>query len=186
MKIYTKTGDQGETSLVGGMRIGKDDLRLETYGSADELNAFVGLLRAKQLPEDMTKVLHFIQNKLFNLGAILASESPEEMLGDSGMLIAENDVHYLEESIDRFSEGLPKRHAFVLPAGSEKVALCHVCRTITRRLERRMVTLRNREGVTGKTDFCLQFVNRMSDLFFILSQIVAQIDESENFFWEKQ
>ena len=96
MKIYTKTGDQGETSLVGGTRIGKDDLRLETYGTADELNAFVGLLRAKQLPEDMTKVLHFIQNKLFNLGAILASESPEEMLGDSCMLIAENDVHYLE------------------------------------------------------------------------------------------
>lgn len=184
MKIYTKTGDLGQTSLVGGKRIGKDDLRLEAYGTADELNAFVGLLRAQDLEPDTDKLLHNVQNKLFNLGAILASESAERVR-QSGVELSAADVQGLEQAIDILSANLSAMRGFVLPAGNTTIALCHVCRTIARRLERRMVALQMREGKIAENDFCLQYVNRLSDLLFILSQKVAQIDETDSFLWEK-
>ncbi len=179
MKIYTKTGDKGQTSLIGGTRVSKADLRLDTYGTADELNAYVGWLRAKELPQDEDAVLGMIQHKLFNLGAYLASET-ETSKGDRWIEAA--DVSFLEQTIDVWSECLPTMHGFILPAGNERVALAHVCRTVTRRLERKMVALQ----VDSAVDIhCLQYVNRLSDLFFILARKIAQNDKCEVFLWEK-
>ena len=181
MKVYTKTGDKGTTSLVGGTRVSKADLRLEAYGTADELNSFVGLLRAKGLPEQMDKVLGFVQNKLFNLGACLATESDKQQYVKD-LVLTQDNVRLLEQEIDRMTAELPVIRSFILPAGNERVALAHVCRTVTRRLERRMVELGDSyEG----SDICLQFVNRLSDYFFILSKKVAQNDDCEIFLWEK-
>ena len=181
MKIYTKTGDNGTTSLVGGTRVSKADLRLETYGTADELNSFVGLLRAQQLPKEIDAVLGNIQNKLFNLGACLATEKEKQHFVND-LQLTEEDVAALEKEIDRMNEELPVVRSFILPAGNTRVSLAHVCRTITRRLERRMVELGDEYG---NSELCLQFVNRLSDYFFILSKKMAQIDECAIFLWEK-
>lgn len=181
MKIYTKTGDKGRTSLIGGTRVSKSDLRLETYGTADELNSFVGLLRAKSLPAEIDAMLNRIQNRLFNLGACLATDRTRVALGESSSL-ADEDVLWLENCIDGLSEGLPAWQGFVLPAGNEHVALAHVCRTVTRRLERRMVALL---GDDVSDLLCLRYVNRLSDFFFVLSQKMAQIDGCGVFLWGK-
>ncbi len=181
MKIYTKTGDKGQTSLIGGTRVSKADLHLDTYGTADELNAYVGWLRAKELPQDEDAVLGMIQHKLFNLGAYLASE-PETLHQTGNRWIEAEDVLFLEQTIDVWSENLPAMRGFILPAGNERVALAHVCRTVTRRLERKMVALQ----VDSEADrHCLQYVNRLSDLFFILARKIAQNDKCEVFLWEK-
>ena len=130
--IYTKTGDKGQTSLANGQRVAKTDPRIEAYGTVDELNSWIGLLRSGvQSTEDRVQTeLAWIQNKLFNLGAEL-SEAPGEWITDA-------DVHQLETWIDAMQAEVPKQHAFVLPAGSESVTRCHVCRTVCRRAERRM------------------------------------------------
>ncbi len=181
MNIYTKTGDDGTTSLVGGTRISKADPRLEAYGTADELNSFVGLLRAQSLPSDADSLLNFVQNKLFNIGACLATE-PEKAHFVSELVPTADDIALLEHEIDRYSAQLPAVHNFILPAGNTRVSLAHVCRTVTRRLERQMVTLGTQyEG----SQLCLQFVNRLSDYFFILSKIIAQNDKCDVFLWKK-
>ncbi len=184
MAIYTKTGDIGTTSLVDGTRVSKAHLRLETYGTADELNSFVGLLRAKQ-PED--ELLCWIQNKLFDLGTYLAIEKPslEEQW------VAEEDVRTLELAIDKITPTLPTLRGFVLPGGNETIALAHVCRTITRRLERYIVNLfvEQQELKDEKQNtndlICLKFVNRLSDFFFILARKYTENDKCEVFLWEK-
>lgn len=167
MNIYTKTGDQGTTSLASGQRVPKTDGRIEAYGTADELNSFVGLLRAKGGEDEM---LDWIQNKLFNLGAAL-SDAPGEW-------ILEDDAHRLEQWIDAMQAELEPLRAFILPGGSESIALCHICRTITRRLERRMLDL----GQTGPN---LVFVNRLSDFFFVLSRKMAKNEKKAQFIWKK-
>ena len=183
MKIYTKTGDQGTTSLVGGTRVSKADLRLDTYGTADELNSFVGWLRAYDLPSEYDAILAAVQNKLFNLGSFLATED-DKMHFIKDLLLKQDDVRLLENSIDQMTETLPKTTQFILPAGNKRVALCHVCRTITRRLERLMVALLTNDN--EQTAICLQYVNRLSDFFFILSKKIAQIDGCDTFFWGKE
>lgn len=190
MKVYTKTGDSGTTSLVGGTRVSKADLRLETYGTADELNSFVGLLRAKHLPEAYDKFLNTVQNRLFNLGACLATETDKDCYVE-GLLLTDADVTAVEEEIDALSADLPVTHSFVLPAGNERIATAHVCRTVARRLERRMVALAADRSEEQKNEpfpgaeKALQYVNRLSDYFFILSKKLAQIDECALFLWEK-
>ena len=174
MKIYTKGGDKGRTSLANGTRTSKSDLRLESYGTADELNSFVGLLRSK-MPESEQEELEWIQNKLFNLGALLAAAD--------GEWITEADVRRLEERIDEMQAGQEPLRAFVLPGGNEAVSLCHVCRTITRRLERQMVSARESGIETGET--VMQFVNRLSDFWFVLALKQAENDKITFFFWKK-
>ncbi len=177
MKIYTKTGDKGQTSLVGGKRISKADLRLEAYGTVDELNAYIGLLRAKKANPDIDPPLQVIQNKLFNLGAHLATE-PEKMTTE---WINQADVYYLELLIDAYTEQLAPLKGFILPMGNEPVALAHVCRTITRRLERCMVRL---PLETEQDRDALQFVNRLSDLFFVMARKIAKDAHIKDFLWE--
>lgn len=181
MKIYTKTGDKGTTSLANGNRVAKNDLRLEAYGTSDELNSFVGLLRCKSNDEVIDNQLNVIQNKLFNLGAALS-------LAD-GEWIDENDVHQLEDWMDEMQDKLPLMRGFVLPGGDEFVAMCHVCRTITRRMERLLCGMsENMQPFEyDKAKYCIimQYVNRLSDFFFILAKKYADEKKIELFLWEK-
>ncbi len=178
MKIYTKTGDAGQTSLVGGKRVSKADLRLEAYGTVDELNAYVGLLRAKVIHVEMDKLLCDIQHKLFSVGAFLATE-PESVTTE---WVTEEDVRGLEEAIDAYMAELPVLRGFILPVGNEPVALAHICRTVSRRLERCVVRL---SLETEQDKLCLQYVNRLSDLFFVMARKIAQDMGVEDFLWEK-
>jgi cob(I)alamin adenosyltransferase len=178
MKIYTKTGDKGMTSLATGKRVSKADVRLDAYGTADELNSFVGLLRNSLKTSDMCCVekldeeLHWLQNRLFDLGAVLAG---------SDMDFKEENVCKLEGWIDEMDAGLTPLRAFVLPGGNEQVALCHVCRTVARRLERLMVAM----GCEGNAEVWLCFVNRLSDYFFVLSRFVGEEMLIKPLIWEK-
>lgn len=155
MKIYTKTGDNGETSLYGGQRISKDDIRIETIGTVDELNSVIGVIRSKQV--DFDQVLQKIQNKLFVLGAELSSPDSDTLK------IAQHDVEQLEQWIDSYSESLPQLREFILPGGSELAAQLHLARSVCRRAERNCVALMR---------FGLQVIwlNRLSDLLFVLAR----------------
>ncbi|MBQ7696958.1 MAG: cob(I)yrinic acid a,c-diamide adenosyltransferase [Paludibacteraceae bacterium] len=172
MKIYTKTGDKGQTSLANGKRVSKTDLRLECYGTADELNSWVGLLRART--NNYQEQLDRIQNLLFNLGARLADAPGEDW-------ITTQDVTDLELWIDQIQEQLEPLRAFILPAGNETIATCHLCRTVTRRLERLMVNLL----AQNTNDITLQWVNRLSDFWFVLARKIAKDDKISLFLWKK-
>ena len=168
--IYTKTGDKGETSLANGLRVSKTDARIEAYGTVDELNSWIGLLRTNCAREELDNQLSWIQNKLFNLGASL-SEAPGEW-------ITEADVQQLEKWIDAMQNEVPKQRAFVLPSGSETVCRCHICRTICRRAERRILAV--------ETDSVnLRFVNRLSDFLFVLARFWAFIGGEKEENWQK-
>lgn len=176
MSIYTKTGDRGQTSLATGERVSKTDLRLEAYGTADELSSWIGLLRAA-LGSETTDFsaqdaqLEWVQQRLFNIGAALS--------GAPGEWINEDDVHELEQWIDRLLEEAPLVRAFVLPAGGEQVARAHVCRTVTRRLERRILALEEADGMI------VQYVNRLSDYLFVLAGYFARKGDENPQIWEK-
>ena len=174
MKIYTKTGDNGLTSLANGQRVSKCDARIEAYGTADELNSFVGVLRSK-LPEHEHDAFNSIQNKLFNLGALLS--------GAQGEWINSDDVAQLENWMDTMQAQLEPLRAFVLPAGSENIGWCHVCRTVTRRLERQMVAMQQNESDIPKE--AMQWVNRLSDFWFVKALYLAKMQGNNLIFWKK-
>ena len=180
--IYTKTGDKGTTSLANGDRVAKTDVRIEAYGTVDELNSWIGLLRVQiglqtdgeQKAERFAKVgeqLEWIQNKLFNLGAML-SAAPGEW-------IEEADVTQLERWIDAMQAVVPAQRAFVLPAGGEAVSRCHVCRTICRRAERRMLEAQSDERA-------LKWINRLSDYLFVLARYVGYQNDEKEAVWHKE
>ena len=171
MKIYTKTGDKGQTSLATGQRVSKTDLRIRAYGTADELNSFVGLLRVA-LNGDQDAQLSWIQNRLFDLGACLAGAT---------LRIEPVAITKLEQWIDEMQEVVPPLKAFIIPAGNEATCRAHVCRTVARRLERSMLSCDNCDKWQNE----LIFVNRLSDYFFILARYVsvcANVSEEE---WKK-
>jgi len=172
--IYTKTGDKGTTSLANGERVDKTDARIEAYGTVDELNSWIGFLRAGisangQQPTANSQ-LEWIQNKLFNLGAEL-SEAPGEW-------ICEADVRQLEQWIDAMVNETPKQHAFVLPAGGETVCRSHVARTVCRRAERRMIEAKS-------SALSLQFINRLSDYLFVFARHFGYKNEEKEAIWCK-
>ena len=182
MAIYTKTGDKGETSLANGQRVAKTDARIEAYGTVDELNSWVGLLRASLQPSAVSRQhsdrfgqvdeqLAWIQNKLFNLGAAL-SEAPGEWLTEAA-------VHQLEEWIDGMQAEVPPMRAFILPAGGETVCRCQVCRTICRRAERKMIEAQSSE-------IELRFINRLSDYLFVLARFIGNINGEAEAAWKKE
>jgi len=167
MKIYTKTGDEGMTSLYGGKRVSKDDIRIEAYGTVDELNANVGLLIAS-LPNDGQKELLFeIQKRLFTIGSILASD-PSKDLPTPDLL--DSDVVLLENAMDNMDAQLEPLRTFVLPGGSKSNSVAHICRTVSRRAERRTITL---AGIAQLDSIVVKYLNRLSDYFFILSRKIA-------------
>ena len=178
MKVYTKTGDAGTTSLVGGKRVPKDCARLESYGTIDELNAQVGLLLTYVSEPVDRETLIGIQNNLFVIGAQLATEAPQV----PSVVITSVDVTKLEQSIDAASEGLPKWRGFTLPGGCRPAELAHVCRTICRRAERRILTLNSSEEVAPEL---LAYVNRLSDYFYVLALRLNFLQGTEEILWHK-
>lgn len=179
MKIYTKTGDAGTTSLVGGKRVDKACARLESYGTIDELNAQVGLLLTYVNEPADRECLIGIQNRLFVVGAQLATE-PESSHTLSSTISAD-DVNILEMNIDRATGGLPKWRGFTLPGGCKAAAIAHVCRTICRRAERRILTLNATEPVSPQL---LAYVNRLSDYFYVLALRLNFLQGTEEILWQ--
>jgi len=167
MKIYTKTGDKGETSLFGGERVGKNNVRIKAYGSLDELNSFIGLTLAKVKNKKIKEVLFNLQNKLFIVGSDLATPSTEKNKKLNIQRTPPEYINEVEKWIDDFSSDLDELKNFILPGGSEGAAFLHVCRTIARRAEREIVELKRNEQITENV---IIFINRISDLFFVLSR----------------
>lgn len=177
--VYTKTGDKGTTGLVGGMRVPKSHVRLEAYGTIDELNSFVGLLICEIEEEDVLKVLSFIQHKLFTVGSYLATET-EAISPKAASIITEENIALLEKEMDRMDSELPSLRQFVLPGGSEAAARAHICRAIARRGERCIYRVKADYPVE---DTILKFVNRLSDYFFILARRECNKNGKE-IFWD--
>lgn len=170
-KLYTKTGDKGQTSLLGGKKVPKSHLRIESYGNVDELNAFIGLL--KDHPEVEPRIsnqFYWIQENLFSIGSLLATEP-----GFSGFKlpeVTEIEIKQLEVWIDKYTAELPELKNFLLPGGHQVVSLCHVCRTVCRRAERSIIALSLEEAVSGEL---IKFMNRLSDYFFVMSRKMAKL-----------
>ena len=180
IKIYTKTGDNGITSLLGGTKILKSDLRIEAYGTVDELNSYIGLCR-DLVPDNAAKnVLSEIQDRLFTIGSSLAcdpAKEPKMKIPD----LKEEDVGLLEKEIDRMHRVLPEMKNFILPGGHPTVSHLHIARCVCRRAERCCVRLQ--EGAT-EDDFIIKYLNRLSDYLFILARFVAHLLKVEETPWK--
>lgn len=183
MKIYTKTGDGGQTGLVGGSRVWKNNPRLEAYGTIDELNAFTGLLNTERLPEEISAFLQEIQHHLFVIGSNLATDQEKVSLR-AASIVEEQDITRLEDEIDRMELNLPPLNNFVLPGGSKGGALAHVCRTVTRRAERRIMDLI--QSHIEIDPLILKYINRLSDYFFTLSRYITVSEGHEEILWKKK
>ncbi len=170
MKIYTKTGDTGQTGLIGGRRVSKADLRIDAYGTVDELNSWIGLVRDQTVSEDQKTLLNEIQDRLFTVGAELATD-PEKAPRQAMPAIVAADVTRLEISMDDMDSALPELRAFVLPGGHQSVSFCHLARTVCRRAERLVIALNE---TTPVDPLIIQYLNRLSDYLFMLSRKMAQ------------
>jgi len=168
MKIYTRKGDLGQTSLLGGTRVPKHHLRIEAYGTVDELNAWIGLLRDQPVNEDHSQNLLYIQDRLFTLGATLAVD-PEKK-GVKIPSLTDEDIAMLETQIDSMEAHLPEMKSFVLPGGHPVVSYCHICRCVCRRAERLVTHLSEESAVDA---LIIMYLNRLSDYLFVLSRKLA-------------
>ena len=178
MKIYTKTGDKGTTSLVGGTRVLKTHIRLEAYGTVDELNSNLGLLITYLLDGKDKDFLQQVQDRLFAGGSHLATDR-EKMELKEASIISSEQVEMVEREIDRLDTLLPPLSAFILPGGSRGAAVCHVCRTVCRRAERRILALAEQVEIASEL---LAYVNRLSDYLFVLSRKMNQDDKKVKYF----
>lgn len=181
MKIYTRTGDTGETGLFGGDRVRKDHIRIAAYGAVDELNAFLGVSQSLNDLPHLVSLLTRIQNHLFNLGALLATPQKDRLKGMHG--IQKEDIIFLEQSIDELEKDLPSLKNFILPGGSPLGASLHVARTVCRRAERDIVALASHEGVEPEM---IAYVNRLSDFLFVLARWVNFKKGIPEKLWEKK
>ncbi len=178
MKIYTKTGDQGTTSLFGGKRVSKADLRIDTYGTVDELNSFLGLVRDQEVNRKRKEVLIEIQNKLFVIGSILATKPGNTKVKIPGL--QEEDIIFLEKEIDAMEAELSPMRFFVLPGGHQSVSFCHVARTVCRRAERLTTALHEEEKIES---LVIKYLNRLSDYLFVLSRKMTHELGAEEIAW---
>jgi cob(I)alamin adenosyltransferase len=179
IKIYTKTGDDGTTGLVGGTRVKKSELRLETYGTVDELNAWIGLIRSMTADNKLIELLVSVQNILFTIGSKLATDEKGKPVTEK-LRVESSDILKLEEAIDSYEEELLPLRNFILPGGSQVVSYCHIARTVCRRAERRIVQL----SQTIEVDFMiLQYINRLSDYLFVLSRKLAHDTDTGELNW---
>lgn len=179
MKIYTKTGDNGKTSLVGGTRVSKTELRIEAYGTVDELNSYVGLLRDQEVNNGRKDILKEIQDRLFTIGSILASESEQtkKRIPD----LHESDVELLEREMDKMDESLEPMRFFILPGGHQSVSFGHLARTVCRRAER--ITLRLAEE-SEVNELVIKYLNRLSDYLFVLCRMMIKELNIEEISWK--
>lgn len=178
-KVYTRTGDAGQTSLVSGTRVDKDDVRVEAYGTIDELNSNLGvLLHSTKLDNpEVIAIVRKAQNKLFNIGGYLANDKADKLYG-----VTQEDVDELERMMDQMNEVIPPAQGFVLPGGTRLSAQADRCRTITRRAERRVVTLAK---VAPIDPLVLEYINRLSDFFFVFARFNNIQNQVEEIYWDK-
>ena len=179
MKIYTKKGDKGETSLLGGTRVAKSHIRIESYGTVDEVNSWLGLIRDQNIPADTKTFLIQIQDRLFTIGSHLASDPNKK--GIKIPDIKEEDIVALEKEIDKMNEVLPEMKNFVLPGGHTTVSYCHIARCVCRRAERCAVDLASEEKVE---DIIIKYLNRLSDYLFVLSRKFSHNLKAEEIPWK--
>ena len=179
MKIYTRTGDQGQTSLIGGTRVFKSDDRIHTYGTVDELNSCVGLVRDQPVNAHRRDLLKEIQDRLFTIGASLASD-PNQITKKIPDLL-DSDITLLENEMDRMDEHLPEMRFFVLPGGHQSVSFCHLARCVCRRAERLAIGLGRQEFVDERV---IRYLNRLSDYLFVLSRMMSQELGTEEIPWK--
>lgn len=190
MKIYTKTGDKGTTALFGGTRVKKYNLRIDSYGTVDELNSYIGLIKDQEISEGLKTSLLKIQNELFTLGAMLATPPEKETLksGKERLNIPKvnlSSIEFLENEIDKMDQELPQMTHFILPGGHQAVSFCHVARCVCRRAERLSVALNDEERINEDV---LKYLNRLSDYLFVLARKLSQDLAVEEIKWipEKQ
>lgn len=179
MKIYTKTGDKGTTSLIGGTRVPKYDLRIECYGTVDELVAWIGLIRDQDIDKEIVQDLIEIQDRLFTIESLLACETDPSKLNLPQ--INENDVKFLEKKIDEMTEILPPLKSFLLSGGHTIVSYCHIARTICRRSERQIIRLSEEQIIS---QLALTYINRLSDYLFVLSRIIGKNKRVKETLWK--
>lgn len=182
MKIYTRTGDDGTTGLLGGSRVKKYNLRLKAYGTIDELNAYIGVIRSLQEDKGADLVLEKIQNKLFAIGAQLASDDAASQMV-AQFQCTTGDIQFLESEMDRMVDQLPPLNNFILPAGTQATSFCHVARTVCRRAERHIVELADHTDVSSNL---LIYINRLSDYFFVLSRKITMDLNAEEILWSPE
>lgn len=178
--IYTKKGDDGSTSLVGGTRISKTDLQIETYGTIDELNSFLGVLLCDMHNDGERDMILFIQNKLFSIGSYLATENEKRVSQESGGLF-DDDIKQLEKAIDALELDLPKLTNFILPGGTRSAALAHVCRTVCRRSERLILRLNEKQSIDSSIKV---FLNRLSDYLFLIARKECFVTGTSEIPWD--
>ena len=174
-KIYTRTGDDGTTGLGDGTRVAKDSARVNAYGTVDEANSCIGVVLATAVPDDVRTLLTTVQHQLFDLGG--------ELCIPGHAAIKSDDVDALERQLDRFNELLPPLKEFILPAGGEAAARCHLARTIVRRAERETVTLARHDAVRPEA---IRYLNRLSDLLFVLARVLARADGQGEVLWKHE
>lgn len=185
MKIYTKTGDKGTTSLFGGTRVPKHHIRIESYGTVDELNAHIGLIKDQDCGEHTRNILHRVQDRLFTIGSTLATE-PEKAQLKSGKQrltipkISADDIKLLEEEMDRMNEELPEMTHFILPGGHQAVSFCHIARCVCRRAERMATALHE---LNPFDELVLQYLNRLSDYLFVLARKLSKDLNADEVQW---
>ena len=185
MKIYTKTGDKGTTSLFGGTRVPKHHIRIESYGTVDELNAHIGLLKDQETGAHTKEILNRIQDRLFTIGATLATEpskatlkSGKDRLGISK--ISAEDIEVLEREMDRMNDELPPMTNFILPGGHQSVSFCHIARCVCRRAERMATALHE---IDPFDEMVLMYLNRLSDYLFVLARKLSKDLQAEEIKW---
>ncbi len=181
MKIYTKTGDKGETSLFGGERVWKNNLRIECYGTVDELNAILGIALTEIKNKEIIDVLNKIQNELFVVGSDLATPKKETGNQPNVPRISKEHIERLEKQIDSFDSRLPELRNFILPGGSKGASTLHLGRTVCRRAERLVVHLVNEEKISEEI---VVYLNRLSDLLFVLSRFENFTSKIEDICWK--
>lgn len=181
MKIYTKTGDKGETSLFNGTRVPKSDTRVEAYGNVDELNSYIGLITTFDIPDDVREVLQKINCVLFEVGTDLATPIDNSKRISKVKRLGYERINFLEGKIDHYSAKLPELRNFILPGGSSESAWLHIARTICRRAERRVVELSQKEEINANI---VVFLNRLSDFLFVMARYINYTKHIEDVIWK--
>ena len=185
MKVYTKTGDGGTTALFGGTRVSKDHIRIESYGTVDELNSYIGLIRDQDMNTHYKEILIEIQDRLFTVGAILATPPEKEVMKNGELRlqklgIIETDIELLENEIDTMEDSLPQMTHFVLPGGHTTVSYCHIARCVCRRAERLAVHLNHNEPIA---EIAIKYLNRLSDYLFVLARKLSSDLNADEVKW---
>ena len=180
MKVYTKKGDKGKTQLLGGSMVNKNHIKLECYGTIDELNAFIGNIYDQEISTFHKEILLKIQNQLFNLGSIISFDGKKDKMQLPN--VTTENIEMMEKAIDKMEESLPMLKNFILPSGHPTTSKCHIARTVCRRAERNLVALGQEQEIDG---LHIQYLNRLSDYLFVLSRAILKENNAPEIEWQK-